>query len=471
MDFAIRKAARTMVLAAGAAVLTAPAAGQSLLWAAQFGSPAQDFPMGAASDGTGGLFVTGMTGGPENHADAFVARLDRSGSRLWIRQTGANSSEFATAAAPGHEGGVIITGYTDGNLAGTSAGRSDVFVALYSAVGDVIWIRQIGGPENEQPWGLAADGHGGVFVAGLTSSSLVGSSYGGVDAFIARFSSAGELLWIRQFGTGVRDEASALLPDGAGGVFLAGTTTGSLGGPNLEGNDAYLARFDAEGNRLWHRQFGSASTEWANALTHDGQGGVYVSGPVHRPAPAGWDTFLARFSVDGAQEWLREFGTTANEYAHALAPDGEGGVYIAGDTYGSLGGPSAGDSDTFLVKFNADGIQTWAHQHGTPGRDLGRCIFADGTGGVFLADQTDGGLAAPNAGGDDWYVLRYGTPCYFNCDGSSVAPTLNVADFVCFLNRYGASDPYANCDGSTTPPILNVVDFVCFQNGYVQGCP
>jgi hypothetical protein len=41
------------------------------------------------------------------------------------------------------------------------------------------------------------------------------------------------------------------------------------------------------------------------------------------------------------------------------------------------------------------------------------------------------------------------TNCYANCDGSTVQPILNVADFVCFNNRFARGTPYANCDGST----------------------
>jgi hypothetical protein len=64
-----------------------------------------------------------------------------------------------------------------------------------------------------------------------------------------------------------------------------------------------------------------------------------------------------------------------------------------------------------------------------------------------------------------------GGPCYANCDNSTVAPVLNVNDFVCFQNRFAAGDSYANCDNSTTPPVLNVNDFVCFQARFAAGCP
>jgi hypothetical protein len=60
---------------------------------------------------------------------------------------------------------------------------------------------------------------------------------------------------------------------------------------------------------------------------------------------------------------------------------------------------------------------------------------------------------------------------YANCDASTSAPVLNVADFTCFLQKYAAQDPYANCDGSTTPPTLNVADFSCFLQKYAAGCP
>jgi hypothetical protein len=72
-------------------------------------------------------------------------------------------------------------------------------------------------------------------------------------------------------------------------------------------------------------------------------------------------------------------------------------------------------------------------------------------------------------------IARFGCPasaaCYANCDRSTTAPLLNVADVVCFQQRFAAGDPYANCDGSTVPPVLNVADFVCFQQRFAAGCP
>jgi hypothetical protein len=77
--------------------------------------------------------------------------------------------------------------------------------------------------------------------------------------------------------------------------------------------------------------------------------------------------------------------------------------------------------------------------------------------------------------------LGSGAPvCYANCDGSTVAPVLNVDDFTCFINEFASAQGlpheqqvvhYANCDNSTVAPALNVDDFTCFINAFAQGCP
>jgi hypothetical protein len=65
--------------------------------------------------------------------------------------------------------------------------------------------------------------------------------------------------------------------------------------------------------------------------------------------------------------------------------------------------------------------------------------------------------------------------CYANCDGSTVAPQLNVLDFNCFLNKFTAAvsgdraaSIYANCNNDEA---IDVVDFSCFMNKFTAGCP
>jgi hypothetical protein len=72
--------------------------------------------------------------------------------------------------------------------------------------------------------------------------------------------------------------------------------------------------------------------------------------------------------------------------------------------------------------------------------------------------------------GDVRQIAALAVVCQGNCDESTAAPVLNVADFTCFLQRYAAGDLYANCDSSTQTPVLNVADFTCFLERYAAGC-
>ena len=73
-----------------------------------------------------------------------------------------------------------------------------------------------------------------------------------------------------------------------------------------------------------------------------------------------------------------------------------------------------------------------------------------------------------------WIVQAATSPpslCYANCDNSTAAPILNVADFSCFLRRFVAGDPYALCDGGACcPGCLNVQQFSCFLMKFAYGC-
>ena len=62
-------------------------------------------------------------------------------------------------------------------------------------------------------------------------------------------------------------------------------------------------------------------------------------------------------------------------------------------------------------------------------------------------------------------VTIAGDLCYADCDGSG---TLDLFDFLCFQNAFGAGDPAADCDGSG---VLDRFDFLCFQNLFAAGCP
>jgi hypothetical protein len=107
---------------------------------------------------------------------------------------------------------------------------------------------------------------------------------------------------------------------------------------------------------------------------------------------------------------------------------------------------------------------------GYDAQNIATCRFDDGSGeALYIGGASVFGATALASPGI--VRFRFCPECYPNCDASTVAPVLNVADFTCFLQRFAAGDSYANCDGSTTAPVLNVADFTCFLQRFATGCP
>jgi hypothetical protein len=252
---------------------------------------------------------------------------------------------------------------------------------------------------------------GGVYVSGRTYGDLDGLHAGGGDAWLARYDRAGSPYWIRQFGTNTLDRAYAVAAASAGGVYVAGGTQGSLAGPSAGGVDVWLARYDSLGNQTWIRQFGSSALEWAFAAVPDGSGGVYLSGATAGsfggPHAGATDVWLARYDSAGSQTWVRQLGTSAVDDLFAAAPDGSGGVYLSGSTLGDLGGPNAGVQDVWLARFDGAGNQTWIRQFGTNRLDEAYTAAPDGVGGVYLSGTTLGVLGASSAGVQDVWLARF----------------------------------------------------------------
>jgi hypothetical protein len=65
-------------------------------------------------------------------------------------------------------------------------------------------------------------------------------------------------------------------------------------------------------------------------------------------------------------------------------------------------------------------------------------------------------------------VARWGPQfCYADCNGDCA---LSADDFSCFLLEFVAGNLGANCDGSVQPPTLNVADFSCYLRRFAAQC-
>jgi Domain of unknown function (DUF1996) len=230
--------------------------------------------------------------------------------------------------------------------------------------------------------------------------------------------------WVRQFGTQRYDLANAAAPDGKGGSYTAGFTNFSLDGqPYHHRYDAFLTRYDADGDKLWTRQFGTSGTDQALAVSVSGND-VYVVGSTdgrfpRQRARGGTDAFVARFDPGGRLTWLRQFGTHRDDEGAAVSASADA-IFLAGTTRGPLDQQRLdGPSDAFVMRLDIHGFPSWTRVFGGDGEDRGLSV-APRKGQVVLAGTTEG--LGHTAADQDGFVAgfdRRGRPAWSHPLGAS----------------------------------------------------
>lgn len=451
----------------------------SILWGTYYGSTAEDKGMATATDPDGHVYIAGHTssttniadGGFQNtygggNADAYLVKLDSAGNRLWATYYGSTGDDYATGIATDGSGNVYLCGYTNSasNIASsgfqnTIGGLNDAFLVKFDSAGSRVWATYYGGLLDEVGYSAATDASGNVFLAGNTGSinAIASAGFqdtlgGDVDAFVVKFNSSGSRLWGTYYGGAFTDHGYCVSVDPSGNAFLAGRTNSLLGIASitppgfqvilLGGTDGFLAKFDGSGSRQWGTYYGGIEDDegWASAA--DPFGNVYLAGwtqstvgistpPIYQNTKAGGtDAFIAKFDDAGARSWATYYGGPDDDYAFGACTDGNGNVYVAGQTNSTVGIASAtgyqityggGASDAFSVKFKSYGKRACATYYGGTGADMAyqTAVAPGANGNAYLVGTTNSvsGIAVGGYqntyGGGSWDAFLVGfTPCY-----------------------------------------------------------
>jgi hypothetical protein len=163
--------------------------GGTLKWTVQLGSSAADAANAVTTDSTGNIYVAGSTRGTlpgqapnAGGEDFFVAKFQRDGALLWIRQMGGQGDDLAEAVTVGPSGSVFASGHTRGGWFRPASSPSEGVVVKYDAAGNQLWGKQLG-PESAHAIAFSS---GLLAVGGWTSRVVDHTSYGVQDAFIQR---------------------------------------------------------------------------------------------------------------------------------------------------------------------------------------------------------------------------------------------------------------------------------------------
>ena len=379
-------------------------------WSVPVGTPDFDEVLGITALPSG-VIVVGSTGGafPLNQksggGDAFLSKYDSDGTALWTHQFGTSGADRATSVAA-DSSAIFISGSTTGTFSGeTNSGNNlDAFVRKSNPQGFLLWTRQFGTLGEDQAAAITLDSTG-VYVVGSVGGPAAGYfNPEGPDAFIRKYDFDGNLVWGHQFGAGGADLAWGVAVQPSG-IYVAGSTSGAFPGERNHGgaSDVFLRKYDLDGAEQWTRQAGTLGVDQVSGIAAGPQG-IYLVGTTtgtfagQSNFGGGTDTFLLCYDFEGNEQWVRKFGTEGADRAAGVVAFGND-IYLAGSTSQAFAGYHnvGGNLDGFLLKYNALGIRVWARQFGTPGIDRPSGIAAYAQ-QVYIAGNVDGAFPADSDG-------------------------------------------------------------------------
>ncbi len=384
---------------------------------------------------------------------AFTALIFQPQSSLlaqtapWSKRWGsAQAYESGRGVGLDCDGNIYIGGYT----LGFGAGNRDFLLLKYNSSGALQWARTWGGIANEYGYGLSVNSTGDCIIVGRSNSFT--ASY---DATIAKFDSAGTLIWARTWGgISSNDFATGVSQDLQGNIYVAGCTDGE-GGIGAGGYDIFILKYDAAGNQLWAKTWGGPSQEWgwqnfAPDIVSDADGNAFITaGTFSFGSHPGIneDVLILKYDSGGTLQWARTWGReSVHEEGQSIAVDSTGNIYIAGISNSlSYGYGATSDDNAFMLSLTPSGTTRWCREFDSGSLDDFQTIDIDqkgniyAAGAIFKGNQYDALIVKWNSSGTAGWFRTFGD------DGFELAYSGVVSKFNFYLTGY---------DSGTTPPSL-----------------
>lgn len=323
--------------------------------------------------------------------DIFVQKLDANGNFEWVKQfTGSgNSRGYSVATDP--LGNVYVTGSFDGvfdfdpssginNL--SSNGFQDIFLIKLNTNGDVIYVKQVGGPGDDWGSAIATDGLGNVYISGMFQDSVdfdpgVGTfqfnSTEIFNHFIQKLDANGHFQWAIQTGDILAGGGSKvpIVVDEGGNIYSTGTYNSTIdvdpgvGVYNLSclGNfDSFVRKIDTDGNLVWASHISGSGSLVINTLTLDQDGNVYTTGGFagqgdFDPSVGTYilnasnqnNAFIQKLDNQGELIWVKQFSGASNCTVNGLGitADTNGVIYNVGIFTGTVDFDPGSNMETF----------------------------------------------------------------------------------------------------------------------------
>ena len=311
---------------------------------------------------TGAHFLVGSTNSTgAGGYDAMFAKTDASGIVLWEKQYGGNRTEFGTCFIKASDGNYVIAGRTNSFSAST---KHDAFIAKVDPSGTLLWAKSYGTDSTEYAFAIVEAPDSGYVIAGVTyGGSGAPKNNGRLDIMVVKTDINGNAKWSKSVGSINGNEVGYSLAAAGNNGFLVG----GYSGINITGglNDNYFSYLDWNGNLQLSYLYGGVSDDDIRNIVL-ANNGFMVAGNTRSNGAQG-DLFVSRFNVNGGVPglaWTKSYGTSSDEYITNFKQVNNNEFLLIGHTT-ALGT----NGTSFVTAIDSNGVSQWTKYFDGPQND------------------------------------------------------------------------------------------------------
>ncbi|MCX6723549.1 MAG: SBBP repeat-containing protein [Candidatus Staskawiczbacteria bacterium] len=226
-------------------------------------------------------------------------------------------------------------------------------VKLATSTGAVAWVAFLGGSGNDYGYGVTTDTSANVYVTGYSDATwgsplqLYNSSN---DIFVAKLDSAGALTWNTFLGGAGSDGGTGIVLDASSNIYISGNSTATWGSPTrlyTSGTDAFVAKLTSAGALVWNTFLGGSDTDSGNAIAVDISGNVYAGGY----STITWETPIIPYTTSAQDAFATKLSATTGALVTIVTSHT---ITATSGTNGTISPTGAttvndGDSQTFTL--------------------------------------------------------------------------------------------------------------------------
>jgi hypothetical protein len=310
----------------------------NLIFTRRLGATEDGSGFAVAVDGNDNVIVTGQVRGAltatafGGNLDTFVTKFDSAGQEQWTRQAGPFLDDVGLSLTVNSSNEIFVAGLARSEIAPGEGfgGGDDAFVTKLDSSGTLVYNRQFGDAGDEQHTAIAVDGSGNVFLAGTDDGAGFVRRYGDGDATAQDWEFTGTL--------GTDGSVTGLSVDSDGDVYVSGYTTesGFFGGTtpvtaHAGGTDGFVAKLaNADGSVTFGTFLGTTDTDRAFSVAVDPTNEeVYVSGETAgtlagETSSGLTDGFVVKLDATFNEAWRHQFGGGYDQRASSITFDSNG---------------------------------------------------------------------------------------------------------------------------------------------------